>query len=190
MSWLSAVVIWVVPKRTRLGSISVHHRKSNCPACCLFNRHSLQETVLSMKPRPVPSPPPAHPLMLFGRTKASALTAAILEFLGTYIRAALWWRQYNHSEQWLPVCQAADMEKMVFVMFLLFAVLSPLYKLAPLVSGLSVLLFLGFFISLSVCGGSPPPHILIFFVWHLVLSCCFSPSLSPPLAAGVSLMPS
>lgn len=52
----------------------------------------------------------------------------------------------------------------MFVMFLLFAVLSPLYKLAPLVSGLSVLLFLGFFISLSVCGGSPPPHILIFFV--------------------------
>lgn len=49
-------------------------------------------------------------------------------------------------------------------MFLLFAVLSPLYKLALLVSGLSVLLLLGFFISFSVCGCSPPPHILIFFV--------------------------
>lgn len=48
-------------------------------------------------------------------------------------------------------------------MFLLFAVHSPLYMLAPLVSGLSVLLLLGFFISLSVYGSSHPPHILRFF---------------------------
>ena len=31
------------------------------------------------------------------------------------------------------------------------------------VSGLSVLLLLGFFISFSVYGSSPPPHIFIFF---------------------------
>lgn len=87
----------------------------------------------------------------------------------------------------VPVCQAADMEKMVFVMFLLFAVLSRLYKLSPLVSGLSVLLFLGFFISLFVCGGSPPPHILcLTSPFELFLS-SFS-----PLSRGwcVSLMPS
>ena len=74
---------------------------------------------------------------------------------------------------------AVDLEKRMFVMFLLFAVHSPLYMLAPLVSGLSVLLLLGFLISLSVYGSSPPPHILRFFAWHLVLS-CFSLSLSLP----------
>lgn len=36
---------------------------------------------------------------------------------------------------------------------------------------------LAFFISLSVYGSSPPPHIFIFFAWHLILSCCLSFSL-------------
>lgn len=83
------------------------------------------------------------------------------------------------------VCQGLDVEKGMFVMFLLCAVPSPLYALAPPVSGLSVLLLLGFFlffISLSVYGSSPPPHILIFFVWHLVWSCCFSFSPSLPVS--------
>lgn len=43
------------------------------------------------------------------------------------------------------VCQGLDVEKGMFVMFLLCAVPSPLYALAPPVSGLSVLLLLGFF---------------------------------------------
>lgn len=67
-------------------------------------------------------------------------------------------------------------------MFPLFAVHSLLYMHAPLVSGLSVLLLLGFFISLSVYGSSPPPHILILCLtsrFELFLSLSPFPSLSP-----------
>lgn len=71
-------------------------------------------------------------------------------------------------------------------MFPLFAVHSLLYMHAPLVSGLSVLLLLGFFISLSVYGSSPPPHILILCLtsrFELFLSL----SLSPPFSLSLSL---
>lgn len=44
------------------------------------------------------------------------------------------------------MCQAADVEERVFVMFPLFAVHSLLSVHVPLVSGLSVLLLLGFFL--------------------------------------------
>lgn len=79
-----------------------------------------------------------------------------------------------------------DVEKRMFVMFPLFAVHSLLYMHAPLVSGLSVLLLLGFFISLSVYGSSPPPHILILCLtsrFELFLSL----SLSPPFSLSLSL---
>lgn len=77
-------------------------------------------------------------------------------------------------------------------MFPLFAVHSLLYMHAPLVSGLSVLLLLGFFISLSVCGSSPPPHILILcltsrFELFLSLSLSLPFSLSLSLSRSVSL---
>lgn len=73
-------------------------------------------------------------------------------------------------------------------MFPLFAVHSLLYMHAPLVSGLSVLLLLGFFISLSVYGSSPPPHILILCLtsrFELFLS--LSLSLSLPFSLSLSL---
>lgn len=77
-------------------------------------------------------------------------------------------------------------------MFPLFAVHSLLYMPAPLVSGLSVLLLLGFFISLSVYGSSPPPHILILcltsrFELFLSLSLSLPFSLSLSLSRSVSL---
>lgn len=77
-------------------------------------------------------------------------------------------------------------------MFPLFAVHSLLYMHAPLVSGLSVLLLLGFFISLSVYGSSPPPHILILclrsrFELFLSLSLSLPFSLSLSLSRSVSL---
>lgn len=85
-----------------------------------------------------------------------------------------------------------DAEKRMFVMFLLFAVHSLLYMHAPLVSGLSVLLLLGFFISLSVYGSSPPPHILILcltsrFELFLSLSLSFAPFLPLSLSLALSL---
>lgn len=85
-----------------------------------------------------------------------------------------------------------DVEKRMFVMFPLFAVHSLLYMHAPLVSGLSVLLLLGFFISLSVYGSSPPPHILILcltsrFELFLSLSLSLPFSLSLSLSRSVSL---
>lgn len=126
-------------------------------AACLTRSRAFFAGIVAVSEAPVPSPPscpPANVIWQKKKLRRSLGSRARMEELpcgeGNIIT--------------VPVCQAADMEKMVFVMFLLFAVLSPLYKLAPLVSGLSVLLFLGFFISLSVCGGSPPPHILIFFV--------------------------
>lgn len=77
-------------------------------------------------------------------------------------------------------------------MFPLFAVHSLLCMHAPLVSGLSVLLLLGFFISLSVYGSSPPPHILILcltsrFELFLSLSLSLPFSLSLSLSRSVSL---
>lgn len=77
-------------------------------------------------------------------------------------------------------------------MFPLFAVHSLLYMHAPLVSGLSVLLLLGFFISLSVYGSSPPPHILILcltsrFELFLSLSLSLPFPLSLSLSRSVSL---
>lgn len=72
-------------------------------------------------------------------------------------------------------------------MFPLFAVHSLLYMHAPLVSGLSVLLLLGFFISLSVYGSSPPPHILILCLTPLFELFFLSLSLSLPFSLSLSL---
>lgn len=78
----------------------------------------------------------------------------------------------------LLVCQAVDAESRVFVMFPLFAVhlrsIFPLLCVWP-VCPAPPWLFLFHFLSMD--RSSPPPHIFIFFAWHLILSCCLSFSL-------------
>lgn len=162
------------------------------PSLCLTGlTHSLPASVPSQK-RAL-SLLPAHLLMLFGRTKASALMPKILpkEVLGNMSWVVV--------EVILPLstvaacvsgygCREEDVCHVSFVCCAscsLYACSPGVWSVCPAPS----LLFY-FIVCLWILTS---PHILLFFVWHLVLSCCFSArpiSFSLSLSACVSLMPS
>lgn len=81
------------------------------------------------------------------------------------------------------LCQVVCMWRWGWFFCLLCILLSIHSLLLSLPMPVLLLLWLFFFFTFCQCI-PPPPHILIFFVWHLALSCCFS--LFLPLSFALS----
>lgn len=150
------------PQEAQLSLLS---RRHDSPPCVLTGlTHSLPASVPSQK-RAL-SLLPAHLLMLFGRTKAPALAPAILkeEVLGhIYELSCGGGNIITLSSGCLCVRLWTWRRGCLSCFFCLPCILPSICTFLWCLACLSCS-FSAFFISLSVCGSSPPPHILIFFV--------------------------